>query len=143
MNRRALALLPAFLTAACATARPSMPEPQIRAEPPNARTKLYADCVGSATAVGTYERYGRYLWYTCAGAPAQALFDAGEAFSRNRGWKTVQGGRTTIRFTPRDSADRCFQQVGFAETSYGCTLTQPVGTWLDPAQDGPPPAAKR
>lgn len=98
MNRRAPALLPVLLAAGCATGRLSAREPVVVAEPPNARVKLYADCVGASAQAGTYQRYGRYIWYTCRGAAAQALFDESETLGQGAGKSRVQPARPSGLF---------------------------------------------
>ncbi len=135
--RRAL-LLPALLSlAACAHGGgPAPPDP--KPEPPNARARLYADCLHQAAGAGSYDRLGRYLRLTCAGAPAGALFAAMETYARNRGNVAVVDGVETRGLTSTTVNDRCWRRGG--ETS--CLIVVPVGAFLDPANDTPPPKAK-
>lgn len=134
MSRVALALVPALLTAACATGRPSAPEPPIVAEPANARVRLYADCVGASVRGDSFERYGRYIRYRCTGVSAQALYEASAVYVQSRGQERTEGARTLRLFTTRAWDDGCWREGG----AYGCSLTQPVGEFLDPARDVAP-----
>ena len=135
----ALALLP-LLAAACAHA-PERPAPQPTPEAPNARARLYAECLGQAAQAETYERYGRYLRLTCHGGPAQALFTAMEPFARNRGLigPGADGGEER-GFSELAWDDRCFRS---AQGEVSCRLTVPVGSFLDPERDVPPPPKAR
>ena len=135
--RRALALLALVPLAACAHASGAPPEPQPVAEAPNARARLYGDCLGQAARDGAYDRFGRYMRLTCTGAPADALFTAMEAYARNRGHLSIADGVETRGLTSTTVNDRCWRRE--AQTS--CLIVLPVGDFLDPAADTQRPKA--
>lgn len=136
--RRALLLLSLLPLAACAhaAAGPSAPDPT--PEPPNARARLYGDCLGQAARAGSYDRLGRYLRLTCTAAPAEALFAAMETYARSRGNLSVVDGVETRGLTSTTVNDRCWRRAD----GTSCLIVLPVGAFLDPANDVAPPKGK-
>ena len=139
LMRRALVLVALLPLAACAHGGSAPESPSPTAEPPNARARLYADCMGASAQAGTYDRFGRYLRLTCTGAPAEALFTELEVFARSRGHVSIADGVETRGLTSTTVNDRCWKRA--AQTS--CLIVVPVGAFLDPANDVPPSDAQR
>lgn len=123
------ALAMALACSACAHGpKPAAAEVLPTERAADVRTKLYADCAGAAVQAGTVTRFGSYVRFTCAGAPAKALYDAAETFSRMRGLEVTTDRRTTRHFSTIAWDDQCWsdRDPATGEAVYGCLTDQPV-----------------
>jgi hypothetical protein len=132
--------LGATLTA-CAHASEAVVAPPdyspIAGDPAPAHARLYADCIGQATASGTYRRAAdgggdELILFTCTGAPAHAFYDALGPWSARIDSAFQHDGRsyrsTAKVQTNMFGVDSCSAANG---ADHRCVITFNAGDFLD------------
>lgn len=140
MIRPALAALAASIAlAGCATA----PDATFAGPPdfspiqtqPNARARLFVDCIAQATAAGAYGHAhsgdSDRLLFTCNGAPARAFYDGLAQRSADIGSEVQVDGRTlrTTEIVERDLFGVDYCSTGGAD-DFRCVVTLNTGAFL-------------
>jgi hypothetical protein len=106
----------------------------IGGSPPTLGAKLYAQCVGQAAGVASYDitsdGQAHLLRFTCTGAPARALYVALDAWSAARHSEWAASGRTwrSTGKVVRDLFGVDYCSAGAAD--YQCAITLNVGGFL-------------
>ena len=133
MPRPAHAIAAAAATLLLISGQPSLADDKLSPAPPHA--DLYLACIAQAASVRSVMRDGRYLILSCAGEPAHNFFDALGARPPKVAYEETRP-TGVFRFTERPRKDTvgldfCSRDLAQPEAGYACTLTFPVGSFLD------------